>query len=121
MYESWRHPARQLQADSSQIVRCQLQILSSRLRRCMPQYVTDDLERHAGSQQTHGTCMAKGVGPVFALRSDSGGAEAGSRHAVEDRAGFERTMRREDTDEDFSIRARGTRVLQVSEQRLPRL
>ena len=69
----------------------------------MPQDVTDDLERHSGSQQTHGTRMAKGVGPVFALRDDSSGAEAGSRHTVEDRAGFERTMRREDTEEDFSI------------------
>src|SRR5258708_638986 len=107
MRHSWRYPARQLQADSSQILRCQLQIFRGRRSRCVSEHVADDLERHTGAQQAHRTRVAKGMGPLSTLGVDSSRSQTSTRHAVEDRSVLERTMRSLDTQEHLSMRLKG--------------
>src|SRR5438552_171906 len=64
--------------------------------------------------------MAKGVRSFPALRMNSGGSQPCARHAVEDRSAFERTMWREDTEEDFTMCAARTPFLQILHERLAR-
>src|SRR5262249_44029340 len=113
MQQSWRYPARQLQADSSQILRCQLQILRGRRGRRVSQHVADDLERYAGAQQADRARVAKGMGPLSASGSDSSCSQTSARHAVENRPGLEWSMRGLDTQEHLSIRASGADLLQI--------
>src|SRR5258707_13513469 len=93
MRHSWRYPARQLQADSSQILRCQLQIFRGRRSRWVSEHVADDLERHTGAQQAHRMRVAKGMGPLSTLGVDSSRPQTSTRHAVAEPSVLERTIR----------------------------
>ena len=63
----------------------------------------------------------KAWGPLRPCRGDSGGSQTSARYAVEDRTVFERTMRCLDAQEHLSMRAWGTRLLQVSKHGFARL
>src|SRR5260370_35754713 len=65
MRHSWRYPARQLQADSSQILRCQLQIFRGRRSRCVSEHVADDLEGTPERSRLTARAWRKAWGPFL--------------------------------------------------------